>query len=184
MLNLNLSKFFGIILFVFGLLMVTPTQTMPEVKVDKLYTTKVSIDSKQLACLAKNIFHEAGHESILGQAAVARVVINRVNHGFGKNPCEVVYQKTSINDKLICQFSWVCEGKTEPNKNSYRYRVSEQVAYDVMVNGKYKELVPSSTLFFHNTTVNPLWPHQQVAKIGNHVFYAKAKKVKKPKKKE
>ena len=184
MLNLNLSKLFGTILFVFGLLIVSPLQSTTEVAVDNLYDKKAHIDAKQLACLAKNIFFEAGHETIHGQAAVARVVMNRVNHGFGKNPCEVVYQKTTIDDKLICQFSWVCEGKTEPNKNSYRYKVSEQVAYDVMVNGRYKEVVPSSTLFFHNTTVNPLWPHQQVAKIGNHIFYAKTKKVKKPKKKE
>lgn len=139
-----------------------------------------SVDPKQIACMAKNIFYEAGHETINGQAAVAHVVMNRVRHGFGNNPCQVVYQKTLVNDKLICQFSWVCEGKGEPNKNNYRYKVAEQVAYDVMVNGKYQDLLPRSALFFHNTTVDPLWPHKQVAKIGNHVFYSKAKKIVKP----
>jgi spore germination cell wall hydrolase CwlJ-like protein len=67
------------------------------------------IDAKQIACMAKNIYYEAGHESLDGQAAVARVVLNRVRHGFGNNPCQVVYQKTTIEDKIICQFSWVCE---------------------------------------------------------------------------
>ena len=143
---------------------------------------KASIDPKQITCMAKNIFYEAGHETINGQAAVARVVMNRVNHGFGKNPCQVVYQKTLVNDKLICQFSWVCEGKGEPNKNNYRYQVAEQIAYDVIVNDRYKEILPKSALFFHNLTVDPLWPHKQVAKIGNHIFYSKAKKIVKPNK--
>ena len=142
------------------------------------------VDPKQLACMAKNIFYEAGHESILGQAAVARVVLNRVNHGFAKTPCAVVYQSHTvekiIDDEAVkvklCQFSWVCEGKGEPNKNSQRYKQAYQVAYDVMAYDAYKDVVPKSTLFFHNLHVDPLWPYKQVAKIGNHIFYSKQKK--------
>ena len=142
------------------------------------------VDSKQLACMAKNIFYEAGNESIMGQAAVARVVINRVNHGFAKTPCAVVYQ-SNVVEKIVddesvkvkqCQFSWVCEGKSEPNINSQRYKQAQQVAYDVMTNDAYSDVVPKSALFFHNLTVDPLWPYKQVAKIGNHIFYSRAKK--------
>lgn len=142
------------------------------------------VDPKQLACMTKNIFYEAGNESIKGQAAVARVVINRVNHGFGKTPCAVVYQ-SNVVEKIVddeavkvkmCQFSWVCEGKGEPNINSPRYKQAHQVAYDVMANDAYNDVVPKSALFFHNLTVDPLWPYKQVAKIGNHIFYSRAKK--------
>jgi len=42
------------------------TQEEPE----EVVVAKV-VDPKQLACMAKNIFYEAGGESILGQAAVA-----------------------------------------------------------------------------------------------------------------
>ena len=144
------------------------------------------VDPKQLACMAKNIFYEAGSESILGQAAVARVVINRVNHGFAKTPCAVVYQshivEKIIDDELtkvkLCQFSWVCEGKGEPNTNSQRYKQAHQVAYEVMANDAYNDVLPNSALFFHNLTVDPLWPYRQVAKIGNHIFYSKHKKPK------
>ncbi len=144
------------------------------------------VDPKQLACMAKNIFYEAGHESIMGQAAVARVVLNRVNHGFAKTPCAVVYQshmvEKIIDDEAVkvkmCQFSWVCEGKGEPNKNSQRYKQAYQVAYDVMANDAYHDVLPKSALFFHNLTVDPLWPYKQVAKIGNHIFYSKHKKPK------
>ena len=142
------------------------------------------VDPKQLACMAKNIFYEAGSESIKGQAAVARVVINRVNHGFAKTLCDVVYQSYMV-DRIIddesvkvklCQFSWVCEGKAEPNENSQRYKQAQQVAYDVMANDAYNDVLPKSALFFHNLTVDPLWPYKQVAKIGNHIFYSRAKK--------
>jgi len=142
------------------------------------------VDPKQLACMAKNIFYEAGNESIMGQAAVARVVMNRVAHGFAHTPCAVVYQ-SHIVEKVVddeatkvklCQFSWVCEGKGEPNKNSQRYKLAQQVAYDVMANDAYNDVVPKSALFFHNITVDPLWPYKQVAKIGNHIFYSKHKK--------
>lgn len=145
------------------------------------------VDPKQLSCLAKNIFYEAGGESVLGQAAVARVVLNRVQYGFAKTPCAVIYQTTpvkKVNDEGItylsklCQFSWVCEGKKEPNKNSQTYKQAQQVAYEVMVNDSYKDVVPKSTLFFHNIHVDPMWPYQQVKQIGNHIFYSKHKKQK------
>jgi spore germination cell wall hydrolase CwlJ-like protein len=159
--------------------------TVPEVKND-VPETKIAkiVDPKQLTCMAKNIFYEAGSESLNGQAAVARVVMNRIAHGFGKDPCAVIYQASYV-DKLIddemqkvklCQFSWVCEGKSEPNKNSARYKQAEQVAYDVLAHDAYTDVVPKSTLFFHNLSVDPLWPYKQVAKIGNHIFYSKAKK--------
>jgi spore germination cell wall hydrolase CwlJ-like protein len=138
----------------------------------------VKVDAKQLACMAKNIFYEAGSESIKGQAAVAMVVMNRVNYGFATNPCNVVYQKITVQDRIICQFSWVCEGKKEPNKNSYRYKVAEQIAYEVMYLGMHKDVVPKSTLFFHSINIDPMWPYKKVATIGGHVFYSKAKKPK------
>ena len=144
------------------------------------------VDPKQLNCLAKNIFYEAGGESINGQAAVARVVINRIAHGFGNNPCSVVYQANTV-DKVVddeiqkvklCQFSWVCENKGEPNKNSPRYKQAERIAYEVLAYDAYKEVIPRTALFFHNLHVDPLWPYKQVAKIGNHIFYSKHKKPK------
>ena len=157
---------------------VTESKPIEEPKVAKV------VDPKQLTCMAKNIFYEAGSESLNGQAAVARVVMNRIAHGFGKDPCAVIYQASYV-DKLIddemqkvklCQFSWVCEGKGEPNKNSTKYKQAEQVAYDVLAHDAYTDVVPKSTLFFHNLSVDPLWPYKQVAKIGNHIFYSKAKK--------
>jgi len=162
----------------FTILTLTEPKPIEEPKVAKV------VDPKQLTCMAKNIFYEAGSESLNGQAAVARVVMNRIAHGFGKDPCAVIYQASHV-DKLIddeiqkvklCQFSWVCEGKVDPNKNNPKYKQAEHVAYEVLAYDAYTEVVPKSALFFHNLQVDPLWPYKQVAKIGNHIFYSKAKK--------
>ena len=133
------------------------------------------IDMKQLACMARNIYYEAGAETMIGQAAVARVVMNRINHGFAETPCKVIYQKTTINENIVCQFSWVCEDKTDPSKSNPRYKRALQVAYEVMVFDMHKNVVPKSALFFHAITIDPLWPYKQVAIIGNHIFYSKQK---------
>jgi len=141
-----------------------------------------AVDPKQLACMAKNIFYESNGESLNGQAAIARVVMNRIRHGFGSTPCNVIYQATYIEKEneygdmykaKICQFSWVCENKGEPNKNNLGYVQAKAIAYDVMAYDAYEDVVPKSTLFFHNLQVDPLWPYKQVAKIGNHIFYSK-----------
>ena len=146
------------------------------------------VDEKQLKCLADNIYHEAGSESIHGQAAVARVVVNRIRYGFANTPCQVVYQANIITrlDEAtqnmvkvkLCQFSWVCDKNT--NKiNPVRYRTARQVAYDVLAFDAYKDIVPKTTLFFHNLSIQPNWPYHKVKQIGNHIFYTKAKYVEK-----
>jgi spore germination cell wall hydrolase CwlJ-like protein len=158
------------------------TDPVPEPEIVKV--AKI-VDPKQLACLAKNIYFEAGSEPLLGQAAVARVVMNRIKHGFGPNPCSVIYQSTVVQKETedgetqkvkICQFSWVCEDKTDPNTKSPRYQQAKQVAYDVLAYDAYEDVVPKSTLFFHSVSVAPGWAYNSVKRIGNHIFYSKGKK--------
>jgi len=190
--NLRLlsTKYVVFIVGMFLLLGHTNFSTPVEAKVSKVSKASVRhVDAKQLKCLATNIYYEAGAESEKGKAAVARVVMNRINHGFAATPCSVIYQSIMVsklnndtdeyNDTKrvkVCQFSWVCEGKSSPNKNSVNYVQSEKVAYHVLANDGYKSVVSSSTLFFHNLTVKPSWNYAKVTKIGNHIFYEKSKK--------
>jgi len=133
--------------------------------------------SEQIDCMAKNIYYEAGHESREGMAAVARVVVNRVRYGFERTICRVVYQKTRIQtadqSRLQCEFSWTCAPTARINQRSARYQQSLQIAYEVVVNDAYQDIVPRSTLFFHNTQVDPEWKYKPVKQIGNHIFYRK-----------
>jgi spore germination cell wall hydrolase CwlJ-like protein len=193
MIEISKTKVFSAFVLFFGILMIAGNFFLPlEEEIAEEETPEQvakAVDPKQLACLAANIFYEAGSESLNGQAAVARVVMNRVQHGFASNPCKVVYQTSLVtrtnqetNEEYkvkSCQFSWVCEGKGNPNKNDPRYVRAEKIAYEVLAYDAYSEVLPTSALFFHNLTVDPFWPYKQVAKIGNHVFYSKAKKAKK-----
>jgi spore germination cell wall hydrolase CwlJ-like protein len=171
---LSLKNKIILISMLFLTVMAVPLSTQSLYSFPGITATLKKIDMKQVACMAKNIFYEAGGETLPGQAAVARVVMNRVNHGFAETPCKVIYQKTLINENVVCQFSWVCEDKSEPNKESARYKQAEMVAYQTMM-GMYKDVVPKTTLFFHSINIDPSWPYKQVAKIGNHIFYSKQK---------
>jgi len=190
--NLRLlsTKYVVFIVGVFLLLGHTNFSTPVEAKVSKVTKSHLRhVDAKQLKCLATNIYYEAGAESEKGKAAVARVVMNRVSAGFANTPCNVIYQSimvTKLNNGTleendtkrvkVCQFSWVCEGKGSPNKNSVNYVQSEKVAYHVLANDGYKSVVSSGTLFFHNLSVKPSWNYAKVTKIGNHIFYEKSKR--------
>ena len=167
------------LLLIFGLFTIN-TASAPQLPHDLLKKLSV-IDTKQITCLANNIYHEARGETFNGQVAVARVVVNRVRHGFGKNVCAVVHQSLFIKNengevsKRLCQFSWVCENKNVANKNSTRYKQAQQIAYDVLVHNMYTNIIPKTALFFHNITVDPSWPYKKVTVIGNHIFYSREK---------
>lgn len=154
-----------------------PVPNLAEVKAElKKHTKLKAFEEKQLSCMAKNIYYEAGSESYDGKIAVARVVMNRIRHGFGSNPCNVIYQKTLIDDKYICQFSWVCEDRPDPHKNNPKYKESMNVAYEVMILNMHKEKLSNSAVFFHSSNVQPNWPYRRLEQIGNHIFYGRGKK--------
>lgn len=181
-LNQSMKVFFSFLLLVASLTIVDSTLFNGDRMMSGLKKVAKAVDPRQVVCLAENIFHEAGGEVLLGQAAVARVVVNRINHGFGKTPCAVVQQETVITatdtneSTRVCQFSWWCdENKVAPERNDPSYKQAKAVAYQVLAYDAYSEVVPSNTLYFHNTSTDPKWPHQRVGQIGNHVFYNKKK---------
>jgi hypothetical protein len=91
----SVTKIFSILLTALTLIVVLiNTSTEPDEVVEVVEAKPV--DKKQLKCLADNIYYEARGEDITGKAAVARVVMNRVNYGFASTPCNVVYQVTTV----------------------------------------------------------------------------------------
>jgi spore germination cell wall hydrolase CwlJ-like protein len=130
------------------------------------------VRNKQLECLAKNIYFEAGGESFEGKVAVAQVTINRAESGkFPKDICQVVYQKNIVYEKVLCQFSWYCQQTSGVKpKNTAVFRESELVARQVLLeNFRLPSL--KNALYFHATHINPKWNREKVAQIGGHVFY-------------
>jgi spore germination cell wall hydrolase CwlJ-like protein len=143
----------------------TPTRAMLIVKQEEK-----PVNDRQLMCLAKNIYYEAGAESNKGKAAVAHVTLNRANSSlFPESICGVVYQK----NRGTCQFSWVCQRKAYPKTLSENWQESLQIAKQAL-----KGHVSDPTygaLFFHATYVSPNWSRtlKRTIRIGNHIFYKK-----------
>jgi hypothetical protein len=130
------------------------------------------IRDQQLACLAKNVYHEAGSEPFEGKIAVAQVTMNRVASGkFPDDVCQTIYQKNIFYEKVICQFSWTCDRslKFKP-VNPDNYDQSMIAAQKVLLEN-YRLPGLSDALFYHADYINPKWNKTQVAKIGRHIFY-------------
>ena len=128
--------------------------------------------TRQLECLANNIYWEAASEPFEGKVAVAQVTMNRVESGkFADSVCGVVYQKNVIYEKVICQFSWYCEGthKVKP-VHPPLWKESQEVAKKVLLEG-FRLPSLKDALYFHAAYVNPSWGRPMLQKIGQHIFY-------------
>lgn len=131
---------------------------------------------KQLSCLAKNVYWEAANEPFEGKVAVAQVTLNRLESGkFAETVCGVVHQKTTVYNKVICQFSWLCENKHEVKPvNKALFQESEEVAKMVLLEG-FRLPSIKGALYYHADYVDPHWKKEKVTKIGRHIFYREHK---------
>ena len=146
---------------------------LAELKGTDVTFATVADRERQLSCLAQNIYYEAGYEPFEGKVAVAQVTLNRAASGqFPSDICAVVYQKTKIYEKVICQFSWYCEqpGRMRPI-NSVAFTESMAVAKKVLLEG-FKLDGVKNALYYHADYVNPGWGKERVTKIGRHIFYS------------
>jgi spore germination cell wall hydrolase CwlJ-like protein len=132
----------------------------------------VAVRERQLGCLAKNIYYEAGSEPFEGKVAVAQVTMNRVNSGqFPDDVCKTIYQKNIVYEKVICQFSWACDrdsGQRPPNNANYKE--SMEVAKKVLLE-EFRLPALTNAMYYHADYINPGWRREKVAKIGRHIFY-------------
>lgn len=131
---------------------------------------------KEVMCLARNIYYEAGSEPFDGKVAVAQVTMNRAESGkFPDTVCGVINQRTRISPQVvICQFSWVCEGKRLRSAIGERWEEALYVARMVLIDG-YRNPKFDDAMYFHAVHVNPGWGLPKVARVGNHIFYRERK---------
>ena len=141
-------------------------------------------------CLAENIYFESRNESVAGQAAVADVVLNRVNdRRYPETICEVVQdgpvreswktRQTEDPDDAVfvpirnrCQFSWYCDGKPETINNQKAWIKAQYIAYQMLYADRYRGITEGAT-HYHADYVNPKWADQiqYIGTIGTHKFY-------------
>jgi len=133
-------------------------------------------DSRNIKCLAMNVYHEARGEPKLGQYAVAVVTMNRVSSTrYPDDVCRVVYQKgwSSKWKRYVAAFSWTLDQVTDIPKESLAWKNAVDVAkavYQEEISGKAKV---KDAMYYHAEYVKPRWASQKsrVTKIGRHIFY-------------
>ena len=133
--------------------------------VDK-YASNAPLDA-ETNCLATAVYFEARGESVDGQLAVARVVMNRAASGkYPPSWCATVtqpYQFSFVNPRT--------QQMPAPDYNCDAWRKAEAVAKLAAAN-----IVPSvstDVLWYHADYVSPSWRRNltEARKIGQHIFY-------------
>jgi N-acetylmuramoyl-L-alanine amidase len=121
--------------------------------------------SDEANCIAVAVYHEARGESLEGQLAVARVIMNRA--ASGKYPatwCGTVKQPWQFSFVHNYQFPY-----TDTNCEAWRKAVG--ITRIAMANA-YPSL-SNDVLWYHATYVAPSWGRRlsRVEQIGTHIFY-------------
>lgn len=118
-------------------------------------------------CIAVAVYHEARGESLEGQLAVAKVIMNRAASGqYPTSWCGVVKQPW--------QFSFVNPRSgymPSVDETSAAWRKALGVTRLAVANAV--QSVPSDCLWYHADYVAPSWGRRltRVDKIGAHIFY-------------
>ena len=118
-------------------------------------------------CIAVAVYHEARGESLEGQMAVARVIMNRAASGkYPTSWCGVVKQPW--------QFSFVNPRSgymPSVDQTSASWRKALGVTRLAVANAV--QSVPTDCLWYHADYVAPSWGRRltRVEKIGAHIFY-------------
>ncbi len=139
----------------------------------EIRSVKIGKRSTQWRCLTEALYFEARGENLVGQVAVAEVILNRFDSkSYPNSVCGVIQQ--GQNKRNGCQFSFICDGKVEHIGDRDAFEELGQVAW-VMLQGKPRILTGKAT-HYHSASVLPRWAKRLVrtARIGNHIFYRPA----------
>lgn len=126
---------------------------------------------KEWYCMAEALYFEARGESVMGQFAVAEVILNRVDsRAFPDTICTVVNQGSG-RGKYRCQFTYTCDGKLEVINEKRAWADVGRVA-KLAIEMDRRPLTGGAT-YYHTNYVSPSWSKTfpRTATIGYHHFY-------------
>ncbi|MEX1147009.1 MAG: cell wall hydrolase [Sphingomonadales bacterium] len=126
--------------------------------------------SSEYRCLAEAIYFEARGEPLMGQLAVAHVVMNRVrDRRYPDTICGVVFQNEHRPNR--CQFSFACDGQSAEPTDLRAWSRSLKVALQTLA-GASEDMTDAST-HYHANYVAPYWASmlEPTIQLGQHLFY-------------
>lgn len=119
--------------------------------------------SKEVECLALNIYHEARGSSYEDQLGVAGVTMHRVlSNRWPDTVCEVVYQKS--------QFSWTIDNLSDVPYERDVYEDIYLIAFDVLVKDRFRELNLAKNHYYNPSIVKPRWHRAEGTLVGSHYY--------------
>lgn len=170
----RLDKKFAELQAVPGNLREIPNLDMPNR--ENLDITLASVDlfgrtfTRQEMCIAQAVYFEARSEPLVGQIAIAEVILNRIaDPRYPSTACEVVFQNQ--DRKHRCQFSFACDGIPDRPTNASAWEKALKVVALVM-KGERSGIARRAT-HYHATYVSPGWSERlsKLGQVGTHIFY-------------
>ncbi len=125
---------------------------------------------RAIDCLATAVLYEAG-DDVVGERAVAQVVLNRLRHpAFPKTVCGVVFEGSERSTG--CQFSFTCDGAMIRHAWSAEAWGRARLIAQAALNGGVFAKVGYAT-HYHTDWVVPYWSASldKVSAVGTHLFY-------------
>lgn len=121
-------------------------------------------------CLAAAVFYEAG-DDVIGQQAVAQVVLNRVRHpAFQPSICGVVFH--GAERQTGCQFTFTCDGAMQRYRPSpSAWERARAVARLALAGFVYRPV--GHATHYHTDWVVPYWSAKldKISAVGTHLFF-------------
>jgi N-acetylmuramoyl-L-alanine amidase len=121
------------------------------------------LSEDDLFCMVQNVYHESRGESLIGQAVVAHVTLNRVRApAYPDTVCGVVRQKG--------QFSWTEEGRSDRMTDLDAIGKAVDIAL-AAARGKIKDPTGGALHYYAHDKVRPRWSSRGYRLIvGEHTF--------------
>lgn len=126
--------------------------------------------TRQEMCIAQAVYFEARSEPLVGQIAIAEVILNRIaDHRYPDTACDVVFQNQQRKHR--CQFSFACDGLPDRPTNTAAWEKSLKVVALVM-KGERSGVAKRAT-HYHASYVSPGWSERlsKLGQVGSHIFY-------------
>ena len=165
---------FGVATFVALAFLQTEIQTVHEevedVKTFLIQTSeRIHYTKVDEACLARNIYYEAGVDTIQGKYSVAQVTLNRLKtRHWGNTICKVVHSPA--------QFSWTLKDDLDKPEGQH-WRDSKMVAHHVLKD-RIRVLPLQRALMYHAAWIPaPKWVEMRhrIMQVGKHIYYEQGK---------
>ena len=126
----------------------------------------------ETGCLAEALYYEARGQGLLGQKAIAEVVVHRTQRGgYPHSICGVVHQGRGSS----CQFSFVCDGTMDRPRAAGEWNHAVRLATQIITGAMPLTNITQGAISFHAARIAADWPGMvRTAMIGNNVFYRRS----------